>query len=48
MRYNLFRGGADIAREREAFQRVNQSRIEVQRARRKAEEEARMSYNALE
>ena len=48
MRYNLFRGGADIAREREAFQRVNQSRAELQRARRKAEEEARLSYNALE
>lgn len=48
MRYNLFRGGADIAREREAFQRVNQSRAELQRARRKAEEEARISYNALE
>ena len=48
MRYNLFRGGADIAREREAFQRVNQSRVEVQRARRKAEQEARISYNALE
>jgi adhesin transport system outer membrane protein len=48
MRYNLFRGGADIAREREAFQRVNQSRAELLRARNKAEEEARMSYNALE
>jgi outer membrane protein, adhesin transport system len=48
MRYNLFRGGADIAREREAFQRVNQSRAELQRARRRAEEEARLSFNALE
>lgn len=47
MRYNLFRGGADIAREREAFHRVNESRAELERARRKAEEEARFSYNAL-
>jgi adhesin transport system outer membrane protein len=48
MRYNLFRGGADIAREREAFQRVNQARAELERARRQAEEEARLSYNALQ
>jgi adhesin transport system outer membrane protein len=48
MRYNLFRGGADIAREREAFHRSNQARIEVERARRKAEEEARLSFNAYE
>jgi outer membrane protein, adhesin transport system len=47
MRYNLFRGGADIAREREAFHRVNQARAELARARRQAEEEARLSYNAL-
>lgn len=47
MRYNLFRGGADIAREREAFHRVNESRAGLERARRKAEEEARFSFNAL-
>ena len=47
MRYNLFRGGADIAREREAFHRVNESRAELERARRKAEEEAKFSFNAL-
>ncbi len=47
MRYNLFRGGADIAREREAFHRVNESRAELEKARRKAEEEARFSFNAL-
>src|SRR5690349_4880279 len=48
MRYNLFRGGADVAREREAFHRVNESRASLERARRKAEEDARVSYNALE
>ncbi|MEK0081878.1 TolC family outer membrane protein [Benzoatithermus flavus] len=48
MRYNLFRGGADIAREREAFHRQNQARIELERARRKAEQEARLSYNAYQ
>lgn len=47
LRYNLFRGGADIAREREAFHRVNESRSGLERARRKAEEEARFSFNAL-
>jgi adhesin transport system outer membrane protein len=48
MRYNLFRGGADIASEREAFHRVNQARAELERARRRAEEEATFSYNALQ
>ncbi|HET6467369.1 MAG TPA: TolC family outer membrane protein [Geminicoccaceae bacterium] len=48
LRYNLFRGGADIAREREAFHRMNEARYGVERARRRAEEEARVSYNALE
>jgi adhesin transport system outer membrane protein len=48
LRYNLYRGGADIAREREAFHRTNESRYRVERARRKAEEEARISYNALD
>ena len=47
MRYNLFRGGADIASEREAFHRVNQARAELERARRRAEEEASLSYSAL-
>jgi adhesin transport system outer membrane protein len=48
MRYNLFRGGADIAREREAFHRINQARAELERARRQAEQEARLSYNAFQ
>ncbi|MCB2053750.1 MAG: TolC family outer membrane protein [Geminicoccaceae bacterium] len=47
MRYNVFRGGADMALEREAFHRVNESRANLARARRTAEEEARISYNAL-
>ncbi|MCB1971138.1 MAG: TolC family outer membrane protein [Geminicoccaceae bacterium] len=48
MRYNIFRGGGDMALEREAFHRANEARSRLQRARRGAEEEARMSYNALE
>lgn len=48
LRYNLFRGGADIAREREAFHRINEARTELARARRRAEEEARLSFNARE
>jgi adhesin transport system outer membrane protein len=48
MRYNLFRGGGDIAREREAFSRLGESRQSVRKARHEAEEQARLSYNALE
>jgi adhesin transport system outer membrane protein len=48
LRYNLFRGGADIAREREAFHRVNEARSALEQARRRAEEEARLSFSALE
>lgn len=47
LRYNLFRGGGDIAREREAYFRVREAREGLRRARREAEEEARVSYNAL-
>lgn len=47
MRYNLFRGGGDIAREREAFSRVNQSHQGLRKARNEAEEQARLSFNAL-
>ncbi|MDH3660112.1 MAG: TolC family outer membrane protein [Alphaproteobacteria bacterium] len=47
MRYNLFRGGGDIAREREAFSRLGESRETLRRARNEAEEQARLSYNAL-
>ena len=48
MRYNLFRGGADVALEREAFHRLNEARASLLNARRDAEQEARISYNALE
>lgn len=48
MRYNLFRGGGDIAREREAFSRLGQSRESLRKARNEAEEQARLSFNALE
>lgn len=47
LRYNLFRGGGDIAREREAFARVNESRQLLRQAQRKAEEDARVAHNAL-
>lgn len=48
MRYNLFRGGGDIAREREAFARVGESRESLRNARNLAEEQARLSFHALE
>jgi adhesin transport system outer membrane protein len=47
VRYNLFRGGADIAREREAFERLREARQQLRLVRREAEEEARLAYNAL-
>lgn len=47
MRYNLFRGGGDIAREREAFSRISESRYGLRKARLEAEEQARLSFNAL-
>jgi adhesin transport system outer membrane protein len=48
MRYNLYRGGADMALEREAFHRANEARASLDNTRRLAEQEARFSYNALE
>jgi adhesin transport system outer membrane protein len=48
MRYNLYRGGADMALEREAFHRANEARASLENTRRLAEQEARVSYNALE
>ena len=47
MRYNLFRGGGDVAREREAFSRLSESRQTLRKAQNEAEEQARVSYNAL-
>lgn len=48
MSYNLYRGGADIALEREAFHRENEARASLRNNRLLAEQEARVSYNALE
>ncbi|MEM7041879.1 MAG: TolC family protein, partial [Pseudomonadota bacterium] len=48
MRYNLFRGGGDIAREREAFSRLGESRETLRKAQNEAEEQARVSFNAFE
>ena len=47
MRYNLFRGGADVANERESFHRLNEARSSLARARRQAEENARNAYITL-
>jgi outer membrane protein, adhesin transport system len=47
VRYNLFRGGGDIAREREAFARLEEARQALRQVQRDAEEEARVAYNAL-
>jgi adhesin transport system outer membrane protein len=47
VRYNLFRGGADVAREREAFERLREAREQLRLVRREAEEEARLAYNAV-
>ena len=47
MRYNLFRGGGDVAREREAFNRLGESRETLRKAQNEAEEQARLSFNAL-
>lgn len=47
MRYNLFRGGGDVAREREAFARVKEAQAVLARIQRDAREDARISYNAL-
>jgi adhesin transport system outer membrane protein len=47
LRYNLFRGGADIAREREAFARIREAREALRQAQRSAAQEARIAYNAL-
>lgn len=46
LRYNLFRGGADIAREREAFARLREARETLRRAKRAAEEDARIAFSA--
>jgi adhesin transport system outer membrane protein len=47
VRYNLFRGGGDIAREREAFARLKEARQALRQAQRAAAEDARVAYNAL-
>ena len=47
LRYNLFRGGADIAREREAFSRLREARESLRKAQRGAEKDARVAHNAL-
>jgi outer membrane protein, adhesin transport system len=47
VRYNLFRGGGDIAREREAFARLKEARQALRQVQRDAEQDARVAYNAL-
>ncbi|MGF1563510.1 MAG: TolC family outer membrane protein, partial [Geminicoccaceae bacterium] len=47
MNYNLFRGGGDVAREREAFARVEEAKFALEQAQRDSEEQARLAFNAL-
>lgn len=47
MRYNLFRGGGDVARERGAFYRVEQAVRQLEVDRRDSAETARQAYNAF-
>ena len=47
LRYNLFRGTASIAREREAFLRVKEARENLGGGGEREEEEARVAYHAL-
>jgi outer membrane protein, adhesin transport system len=47
LRYNLFRGGADIAREREGFARLREAREALRAAQRDSEEDARVAFNAM-
>lgn len=47
MTYNLYRGGIDVARKREALQRLAQARDVLDLARREVEEQTRLSWNAL-
>ncbi len=48
MRYNLFNGGADIARHRESLERTSQARAAMSRLRRVVEEETRLSWSSME
>lgn len=47
LRYNLFNGGADRARHREALERNSQSRAALARLRRVVEEETRLSWDSM-
>lgn len=48
MRYNLFRGGRDAARRQEFISRLAEARQRLNRSVRQAEEETRLSWNALQ
>lgn len=48
MQYNLYRGGADQARRREAAQREQAARLRVESTRRELEEELNLAWNALQ
>lgn len=47
MRYNLYRGGGDQARRREAVERLNAAQETVRRTQRVIEEEVRVAWNGL-
>jgi adhesin transport system outer membrane protein len=48
MRYNIFRGGADVARKNEHIQRIAEAREQLTVIKRQTEEEVRLSWNALQ
>ena len=47
MRYNLFKGGSDVARERETGHLTDEAREVMNRTRRQVDESTRLSWNAL-
>jgi len=47
LRYNLYAGGADVARRRAALERISRAKNAVQQARRNLEQETQLSWNAL-
>ncbi len=47
LRYNLYAGGADVARRRAALERISRAKNAVQQTRRNLEQETQLSWNAL-
>jgi adhesin transport system outer membrane protein len=47
-RWNLYRGGSDVARKREAVARLYESRETLERSRREVAQQTRVSWNAVQ